>query len=84
MPIEVTESGITTDFNFVLLNAESSIEVTEFPIITDSKKRHVLKAELPIEVTESGITTDFNFVSKKAAKPIDLTEFPIVTDSKKV
>ena len=40
------------------LNADSPIEVTELPIVTDVKPLQFKNACLPIEVTESGIVTD--------------------------
>jgi len=64
-------------------NAKSPIVLTEFPIVTDARLLHDLKAHHPIDKTEFGIFILVRLVHPSNAKsPIVLTEFPIVTDAR--
>ena len=68
-----------------LEKAESPIEVTLFPIVTEVKEAQPLKAPYPIEVTLFGIAIEVKEEQlKKAEFPIEVTPFPIVTVVKDV
>ena len=57
--MEVTESGITTDFREVQLsNKLLLMEVIDLEMVIEVNAVHQRNAEFPIEVTEFGITTD--------------------------
>jgi len=72
-PILVTELGIVIEARFVPSNAASSIDVTEFGIVTDVSEVVVLNSSALIDVTPLGITTVVKLVPQKAARPIELT-----------
>ena len=79
MPIEVTDSGITIDFNEVhLANAFSPILITELGIASNVSAEHPLNAYLPIEVTESGIVMWDSDVQFENMPSTDVSELGIL------
>ena len=81
-PMEVTEAGISTDSNEVVLRkAAYSIEVTESGITTVFKCVPK-KTDWPIADKEFDMLTVFIGVFAKASTPMDITELGITNESK--
>ena len=87
----VTEGGVSAkhvikEIALQLLKASEFIEVTELPIVNDTKPVQLEKAEMSIKVIEFGMVKDPDnpLQLKKAADPIEVTEFEIVSEVKHV
>ena len=84
MPIDVTLSGMFTDFiPLQPWKADASIDVTLSGIFTDVKPLQPEKADASIDVTLSGMFTDVKPLQpEKADVPIDVTLSGMFTDVK--
>ena len=79
-PIEVTESGMTTDDKPLQpQNAAFPIEVTELPIVTTVRPEQPQKAPSPIEETESGIVTSVSPLQFSKARGLTDTTPSFIT-----